>query len=153
MNILNKYTALLIVLFILLIGYYFTVKRKENTTDKKKRKSKKKSSRRKKSSRKSPKSGQTDDSEETNDDDDDSVDEEQNISDDAEELYSLTHEALCKGIQQEEFEEIVGDLADSIVFIELKQLYNQCTEKNMDPMRTITIEDYQRILKKEKGSE
>jgi hypothetical protein len=56
---------------------------------------------------------------------------------------------MCNGMQQSEFEETVDDLADSFVFIELKQLYNQCLDKNMDPARGVKINDYIRVLKKE----
>jgi hypothetical protein len=147
---LNKYTALLIVLFILIIGYYFISRNNEAIINKKKKKPRKNSSRRKNSKKRIIQQEEDDDDD---DEDDDSPTEDKNTNDDAEELYNLVHEPLCKGLQVDEFEEIVGDLAGPIVFIELKQLYNQCTEKNMDPMRTVTLQDYVRILKKEDGGE
>jgi len=149
---LNKYSALLIVLLILIIGYYFTSRKSEKNITKKK--GTKKSFRKKKKT-KGKKSSRSSESEDAEDEDeaDDSEENDENTDDDAEELYNLVHEPLCKGLQYEEFEEIVGDLAGSIVFIELKQLYNQCADKNVDPMRTITIQDYVRILKKDDNGE
>lgn len=68
---------------------------------------------------------------------------------DAEELYGLVHEGLAKGIQQDEFERIAGEFADEYSFIELKQLYNSHIDRNLDPIKTITVTDYIRILQKE----
>jgi len=135
----NKYTALLIVLIILIIGYYFVGRGAKNT-----KKSKKKTKRTKRTKRRKIK---RDDSQEDEESSDEEESEDRDTQDDAEELYNLIHEALCKDIQHDEFEEIVGDLAGPMVFIQLKQLYNQCIEKNLDPMRTITVHDYTRILK------
>jgi hypothetical protein len=75
--------------------------------------------------------------------------EDDDLREDAEELYNLVHEGMCSGMQQSEFEQAVDDLADAFVFIELKQIYRQCMDKNMDPERAITVDDYVRILKKE----
>lgn len=82
-------------------------------------------------------------------DDDSSASEDEDIREDAEELYNLVHEGMCSGMQQSEFEQAVDDLADAFIFIELKQLYNQCSDKNMDPEKAITINDYIRVLKRE----
>lgn len=68
---------------------------------------------------------------------------------DAEELYGLVHEGLAKGMQQEDFERVAGDLADEYSFIELKQMYNSYIDRNLDPMREIKMTDYIRILQKE----
>jgi len=84
-----------------------------------------------------------------NDDDDSSSSEDDDLHEDAEELYNLVHEGMCTGMQQSEFEQAVDDLADAFIFIELKQLYNQCIDKSMDPEKTISVNDYVRILKRE----
>lgn len=84
-----------------------------------------------------------------NDDDSSSASEDEDLREDAEELYNLVHEGMCSGMQQSEFEQAVDDLADAFIFIELKQLYNQCIDKNMDPEKAITINDYIRVLKRE----
>lgn len=147
---LNKYTALILVLMILLVCYYVNYVRKN--TNKKGGKIKK--SRKQKNIKASPKSKKKKVSKKQADDEENEVEcddeeEEDNINKDAEELYNLAHDGLCNGIQQEEFEEIAGDLASTSIFIELKQAYNQCRQKGMDPNKNITVEDYIQILKEE----
>lgn len=75
--------------------------------------------------------------------------EDDDIRADAQDLYNIVHDDMCSGMQQSEFEQAVDDLADAFVFIELRQLYNNCLEKNMDPDRAITVDDYVKILKQE----
>jgi hypothetical protein len=151
----NKYTALIIVFLILIIGYYVVVRKKEGLKKTKKTKKSKKTRKTKRNNRRKAQERRTQqDDEDTSEDEEDENEEnveDRKIADDAEELYNLVHDALCKGIQHEEFEEIAGDIAGNIAFIDLKQLYNQCLEKKMDPMRVITVQDYIRILKKEDG--
>lgn len=157
---LNKYTALAIILIILIICYFVTKGKKEHIKKGGRvKKNKKNSKSPKKSKAKFGKRGnsqnrQNEEEFENNDfdesgDEDGEEREEDNINKDAEELYNIAHDGLCNGIQSEEFEELAGDLADTSVFIELKQLYNQCTQKGLDPSKTITVNDYVRILKEE----
>jgi len=163
MNWMNKYTALLVLLLILIIAYFFVWRSSGKGSKKggKKKKSKKKTRKgRRGRAGKGRAAASDDDSEPDEEDEDDDVadasgdddDEEgDKLREDAEELYNLVHEGLCKGMQQDDFEELAGDIAGDISFIELKQMYNQCTDRKMDPMKVITIEDYVRVLKKEDG--
>lgn len=155
MNVVNKYTAIVLVL-ILLFCFYFAYGRSKSeklnnkdkskntkTTKQKKGKSKGKNSTKNKSSQKANDSTE----EEENDEEDD------DMRKDAEELYELVHRRLCNGMQQEEFEEAVGDLADNFVFIELKQLYNQTLQRRMDPDESIQVDDYVQILRRENDND
>jgi len=73
------------------------------------------------------------------------------LVDDARELYNLVHEDLAGGMQYDEFEEQVDDglVGDdpAEVFVELKQKYTEAADKNMDPMRAVTVQDYVKVLK------
>ena len=87
---------------------------------------------------------------EENEDDsslDGQIDEE--LREDAQELFDLVHEGLAKDMDKDEFSNLVGDLADSYTYIQLKQLYNDRISRNMNPLRTITVTDYIKILRDE----
>lgn len=116
---LNKYTAIIIIFVILFVFYWFMKKRKRSNKTK-------------------TKSKQTKSSKKHDNDD---------LRKDAEELYNLVHEGMCGNMQSDEFDELTGDLADTSTFIELKQIYNQCKEKGLNPEKTITVEKYIEILK------
>jgi hypothetical protein len=163
---LNKYLALLIVLIVLLVGYAITTgfisksKRGGKKGSDKGRKNRRSKNGRANRSARSDRTGRrdTNDQEDNFEDrdgteDDDGPDDRDEPADrnDARELYNIVHQRLCKGMQQEEFEEVAGHLAGNIAFIELKQLYNQCIDHDMDPMKQITVEDYVKVLKKEDG--
>jgi hypothetical protein len=152
----NKYTALVIVLIFLIICYYIST-HKKGSSKKTKSGGRAKNSKKSKSNPKTKRSRQGDDGAiedlesepEPEDEPDEEKSDDDNINKDAEELYNIAHEALCNGIKNEEFEELVGDLASTSTFIELKQLYNQCIQKKLDPSSTIKIEDYIKILREE----
>ena len=164
----NKIAAVVVAIIIILI-LYFKFGRKEKASNKKDRgtsgKSRKsgknvKSGKNGKNGKSKPSKRRSNDEENPrerqtvnfhNDIDSESSDasEDDDLREDAEELYNLVHEDMCSGMQQSEFEQAVDDLADTFIFIELRQLYNQCIEKNMDPDRSITVEDYVKILKRE----
>lgn len=131
---LNKYTIAAIIIILLIVAYIFY--RWYWNKDSKSKKSKK-NKRSKKSHKKSRK------------EDDDEEDENDKVHDDAEALYNLIHTDMCNNMQQNDFEKVAGDLANAIIFIELRQMYNECNDRNLDPMRTITVEDYYRVLRKE----
>lgn len=150
----NKYTALIIILIFLLVCYYITTKKKNIFKKSNKTKNIKNKSNSKSKSKKKSKKTRISNKIETEEDDEideetDEIDEDDNVNKDAEELYNLAHDGLCNGIKSEEFEELVGDLASTSVFIDLKQIYNQCTQKGLNPNSTIKIEDYVRVLKNE----
>jgi FtsZ-interacting cell division protein ZipA len=163
----NKYIALVIVLIILIVSCYYSYRREKLTVGGGKSKKKTKRSRTKSSGRgrdrRSPRrknsrsnehfsSGEDpEDPEDSDEDSDSSRSDGSELDEAAKELYNLVHEPLCKGVQKDEFEELAGNLAGPIAFIELKQLYSECIDRNMDPMNQITVEDYIRILKKEDG--
>lgn len=116
----NKYIAIFIILILVIGFFYYT---KKSTKNEKKTKSGSKSKK-------------------TKPDPDDPV------RKDAEELYNLVHEGMSSGMQSDEFNELSGDLADNQIFIELKQKYNHCKEKGLNPDKHITVEVYQEILRK-----
>jgi hypothetical protein len=150
----NKYTAIVILIVFLLIGYFVVSRNKGDGKKRKKKKgkpSKAKSGKTRKSRSKSSESDDEGDEEAEHDADEDDKDAE-DIEEDAKELFNMVHEGLARGMQQDEFLEVVGDLADNFIYIELKQLYNACADKKMDPLKAITIKDYIRILKKESQS-
>jgi hypothetical protein len=158
---LNKYTAVVLVLIVLLAVYFvFFKNKKEGATGKNKKGSKKNNSKKKKEKLKSGESKDDDSGGDNNGDDDNGDDNDdtsdkktsKDIQEDAKELYGIVHEGLARGMKKEEFDDLAGDLADNFTFIELKQLYNQCIDKKMDPLKAITLQDYIRILKKENSS-
>jgi hypothetical protein len=68
---------------------------------------------------------------------------------DARELYNLVHEDLAQGMQLDEFEDLAGDLAGDNpeeVYIDLKQLYNEAMDKNLDPAKSVTLDSYIEVL-------
>ena len=77
------------------------------------------------------------------------VNQDQELVEDARELYGLVHEDMAQGMQLDEFEDLVGDLAGENpeeVYIELKQLYNKTMDNNMDPAKNVTLEQYIEVL-------
>jgi hypothetical protein len=154
---LNKYAAIVLVLIILIIGYcYFT-----GVFSRRGRKSGRagKSGRGKRwpgrggrsNSKRSSKPNKSDEDDAAVDDDDggdDDQTQEDKLRADAEELFGMVHDGLSKGMQQDEFKQLAGDLASGLDFVELKQIYNQCSEKGLDPERTVTVEEYVRVLRK-----
>jgi hypothetical protein len=136
--------AVVLLLLVFLVYKYMT---REKLTKKKPAKgatkAKSKSSSKSKSASKKPKKEELVD----DDDDSDKVDGEEideNLRGDAEELYNLAHDALCKGIQKNDFKALVDDLADDYVFIQLKQLYND--REKSGTMKDISVVDYIKIL-------
>jgi FtsZ-interacting cell division protein ZipA len=147
---LNKYTIAVIVA-ILILGVYIYMSRNSRESMKKKRSKKKPVKRKQRRTKKSTlisKPEEESSEEESSEDTPKELPNKKQLRDDASELYDLVHEELCKGMQQEAFEEITGDLANGMSFIELKQLYNKCADQQMDPMKTITVQHYIDILKK-----
>lgn len=130
-----------LVLVLAIVVLYFGYFRREKTTTKKK--PTKKSSKRKPTKKVSAKQ----EPEEDEDDSDEEID--VNLRADAEEVYNLTHEGLVKGMQANDFKRLTGDLATDMQFIELKQLYNDHRERGLDPMRSISVVDYIKILRTE----
>lgn len=130
-----------LVLVLAIVVLYFGYFRREKTTTKKK--PTKKSSKRKPTKKVSAKQ----EPEEDEDDSDEEID--ANLRADAEEVYNLTHEGLVKGMQANDFKRLTGDLATDMQFIELKQLYNDHRERGLDPMRSISVVDYIKILRTE----
>lgn len=131
-----------LVLVLAIVVLYFGYFRREKTTTKKKptKKSSKRKPARKTVARKQ-------EPEEDEDDSDEEID--ANLRADAEEVYNLTHEGLVKGMQANDFKRLTGDLATDMQFIELKQLYNDHRERGLDPMRSISVVDYIKILRTE----
>jgi len=141
--VLNKYTAFVIIFIIILVVYYYKKKYIKNIVKKKSSKKGGKSKSVKKSVRFQKKEEDDEPEDDADADDDDDIDR------DAEELYNLAHDRLCTNISSEEFDELTGDLANATIYIELRQLYNQCNQKGLDPNKTIKVKDYIKILRDE----
>ena len=78
--------------------------------------------------------------------DDEAVEVSEEIAGDADELYSLVHDDLTQGMQVDAFMDVAGELGSYEIFMELKQKYTDATNKNLDPLTTITVEDYEQVL-------
>ena len=145
---------IIIVLIVIIIGIFIYRKRSkkgEKAKGKRKKKGKEKSSNRKKGRGRQERASDPDEYIESDDSESSESGEEQDdLKADAYELYDLVHEEMVNGIELEEFEDIVGGLAGdqpSFIYIELGQMYEQARDKNMDPGRSITKEDYVKVLK------
>jgi len=150
----NKYIAIIIVLIFLLICYYFIKPKSTKKSGTVKKGKKKSGTKGRRPSRHGTKSGRTQKTEklsegENEDEEEEDEEEEDNIYKDAEDLYNKVHEGLCQGMSSEEFEELAQDLANASIYIELRQVYNQCKQKGLDPNKSVKIEDYVNIIKAE----
>lgn len=66
---------------------------------------------------------------------------------DAEQLYNLVHEGLSEGtLAAPEFRDLAGNLADTSVYVELKQVYNQARANDQNPSQ-ITVDQYVKVLR------
>lgn len=135
--------GVVIILVVFLIWRRFRSEKLKPTS----KKSTTKSTKSTKKSSKPIKSNKSEPEESFESDEETSVD--PNVRADAQELFNLVHEGLAKGMQKTEFRAVVGDLADDYTFIELKQLYNDREKRNMDPLKTIDVTDYIKILQAE----
>lgn len=159
MSINYKIAIVVILLVTLLLVIKFrwrgTKKEKVSTKRKNNKKNTKNNRKEKISGRRAKKrhEPQEESSEDSSEDDNENMATSKNVDnelrEDAEDLYNLVHEQLAQGMSPAEFEEIAGDLANDFSFIELQQLYNQAIDKNMDPIHSITVNDYIKVLEKE----
>ncbi len=148
----NKYVLAVIAVIILMIIWYISGARQEKMGKKSGKNAKASKNRKAGKSGKTKQTGNND--VEINSDDiseEDVVDEPDADADndtqrDAQELYNLVHDSLCKGMQAQDFKEQTGDLADDNIFIELKQLYNHHRKEKRDPNTSIKVSDYVRIM-------
>jgi flagellar biosynthesis/type III secretory pathway M-ring protein FliF/YscJ len=122
----NKISITIVILILILLIWFFWFK-KPNT---KAKKTNKKSG--KKSSKKIEKK--------------EDEDEEDAINKDAEEIFNLVHEGMCNGIRAAEFNELLGNLGDNDLYINLRQIYNNCKNKGGNPEKQITVDDYVKVL-------
>ncbi len=145
----TKVRVVLAVVVILLVFLLYKFVLKRSTKEKAVTKNKRKTKRKPQSKRAAKRAVEEDeeDDEDNNEDDDKEVS--PDVRGDAEELYNLAHEGLAKGIQKSAFMQLVGDLADDYTFIQLKQLYKDREDRNMDPLKSITVTDYIKILQNE----
>ena len=147
---------IVIALIILLIFvFYWHRKRKEKNTTKDTKSKKSKRANKKASAAKSTSTSASVVNDQDLEDeldrlDDDQDGEDNDLMEDARQLYDLVHEDLAGGMQITEFEEQVEDLAGdnpTEVFIELKQKYTAAIDQNKDPLKTVTLHDYVSVLK------
>lgn len=135
----------LVVILLLILVYWFWF-RDEKFDSKSGKKGKKKCKKCKKvkckckanSSRKN--SDPEKDDEEDDDEDDDS-------DSNAQALYNIAHENLANDMGQDEFMQLAGNMGSPIIYIHLKQLYTVARSDGKDPLKTVTVEDYERVLK------
>lgn len=73
--------------------------------------------------------------------------EDDQIKRDSEELYNLVHEGMSEGTMAlGEFRDLAGDIGDTSVYVELKQLYNQARMNNQNPNQVVTSDQYAKLL-------
>lgn len=78
--------------------------------------------------------------------DDHDASEDENVKSDAQDLFNLVHEGMASEMSDSDFTQVAGDLADSDVYIQLFQLYNNAKENGKNPMTAVTVKDYEKIL-------
>ena len=144
-----------VIIIVVLIAIYFFWKKRTLNTEKVNNKKSGRKSKRKRKPLRSRRINNTsfehdeDEYDETEQDEDEYDETEQDdITEDAIELYDLVHDRMASGMGSKEFMEIAGDLADDLTFIEIKQLYNDASNKNEDSSQSITVDDYIEVLKK-----
>jgi hypothetical protein len=67
-------------------------------------------------------------------------------SDAAGRLYKRVHARMASGMTLEEFKQAAGDDADGFVYPLLAQKYNQAKQAGKDPVRGVTLRDYQEVM-------
>lgn len=140
------YIGLALVIILVLIYWFYFRDEKFDTAPtkggkKKCKKCKKKPCKCKKASAKKAKKDADPDTEAEEDDDDDADDSK------AQELYNIAHENLANDMGQDEFMQLAGNMGSPIIYIHLKQLYTVARDDGKDPAKTVTVEDYERVLK------
>lgn len=150
----SKYAIVIVLIVLLVVGYavYRYRKSRENVVSKPREK--------RSQSKAKPKSKGTErmknNAVATDDDDADDnvvVDVDQSTTNNAQELFNLVHDRMVNDMKSEEFSQTAGNLADSLTYVELKQLYNDAKNKNQDASRSVTIEHYVNVLDKRKDGD
>lgn len=132
--------SVVIIILLLVIYWFYFREEKPKSGSKSGRKGKKGRKQKRKVTKKSHKKSEPDS-------DSDSEDEDEDDESNAQALYNIAHENLAKGMGQDEFLQLAGELGDPIIYIHLKQLYTIAREDGNDPLNTVTVEDYERVLK------
>ena len=149
-----KLAVVAVLIIVIFVVYKWRKGKKEKVQPKKKPTQRKGGKTKSKSAGSKPKPKKEDNDDDSEGDEnmdggDHGGDVDENTRGDAEELFNLAHESLSKGMQKNDFKTLVGDLADDYTFIQLKQLYNDRERRNMNPLTTIDVTDYIKILQNE----
>lgn len=128
----------LILILVLIYWFYF-----REPFDAKPRKAGKKCKKCKKKVCKCKKASSSAKKAESEDEDDDDEESDSN----AQALYNIAHENLANDMGQDEFLQLAGNMGTPIIYIHLKQLYTMAKDEGKDPLKSVTVEDYERVLK------
>ncbi len=126
-----KLVAIILVILIVLAIVYYKSSKSEKLTKKKKIIKKPKKA---KKTKKVEEPADPEDPEEPEEDEDQ-----------AQELYNAVHENMVNGMSADEFKKVAPDHGATTYF-NLKQLYNNATSENKDPMNVVTVEQYRQVL-------
>lgn len=126
-----KLVAIILVILIVLAIVYYKSSKSEKLTKKKKVIKKPKKA---KKTKKVEEPADPEDPEEPEEDEDQ-----------AQELYNAVHENMVNGMSADEFKKVAPDHGATTYF-NLKQLYNNATSENKDPMNVVTVEQYRQVL-------
>jgi len=147
----SKLIAVIIIVILVAIYIFWKRRAASKTSKEKLGKKKNRKERRHKPSR-SKATSITDDNDDDDDDDDDH-DNNDASEEDAVELYDMVHERMASGMQSQEFKEIAGDMSNDLMFIEIKQLYNDASNKNEDSSQSVTVDDYIEVINRIKAGD
>lgn len=123
--------VILVILIVLAVVYYKSSKAEKLTKKKKVIKKPKKVKKTKKVEEPDP--------------DPEEPEEPEEDEDQAQELYNAVHENMVNGMSADEFKKVAPDHGATTYF-NLKQLYNNATSENKDPMNVVTVEQYRQVL-------
>ena len=70
------------------------------------------------------------------------------VSEQAQNLYDKLHKPMVDEIDSDSYQEIMGNQADEILYMELSEMYTNAKQNNQNPEKSITPKDYQKILDK-----
>lgn len=141
----------ILIVIVLVLIYTLWKKKRERVANREIKRGKKSKKPKKRSKPQMTQDSETFESEE--EEDDQELDSSDDSSDDtATELYGLVHDRMAANMKSDEFIDVVGDKADHLTFIELKQLYNNARNNRQDPSTAVSVDHYASILKKREVS-
>lgn len=148
----NKYFLIIIAIIVIAIIVLIARKHKDKITvggkgkSNTKSKSKPKGKKATKSIKKTKIAKKKAEAKKEEDDSDDESDTD-DIHERAEELYKAVHSSFVEDADMDAITALSNEI-DNFIYIDLKQLYNNAIEKNLNPNNAITVKDYIEVLEK-----